>query len=118
MAYRTHYCQQRGHAGSAVIVRDAPDQGVPVRIPRMGTNREVLEWPYTMGGGGATPPRTPTPPQTKVTIVGENEIGKILLCHSWYTNSWVPDPPFPPLLMHPQEPSITGGVGGFWKFQR
>ena len=34
------------------------------------TPREVLGWLYTIGGGGVTPP----PPQTKVTIVGKNEI--------------------------------------------
>ena len=33
--------------------------------------RGVLEWPCTAGGGGATPPPTP---QTKGTIVGDNEI--------------------------------------------
>ena len=33
--------------------------------------REVLEWPYTEGGGGV--PCTPPPP-TKVTIVGKKEI--------------------------------------------
>ena len=34
--------------------------------------REVLEWPYTVGGEGEPTPGPP-PPQTKVTIVGKNE---------------------------------------------
>ena len=46
----------------------------------------------------------PPPPQTKVTIVGKNEIyrWKIWLGHFKYTNFWVPDPPpplSPPLLI-------------------
>ena len=35
--------------------------------------REVLEWPYTAGGGGL-PPWTPPPLQTKGTIEGKTEI--------------------------------------------
>ena len=31
--------------------------------------REVLEWPYAVGGAGVTPPA----PQTKVTKVGESQ---------------------------------------------
>ena len=43
-----------------------------------GVYREVLQWPYTIGGGG--------PPPTKVTMVGNDEItvGKIWSGHFWY----------------------------------
>ena len=37
---------------------------------------EVVEWPYTVGGGGDTPPSTHPSLQTKVTIMGNNG-----LCH-------------------------------------
>ena len=38
-----------------------------------GRGREVLEWPYGVGGGGVTPLDT-HPLHTKVTIVGKKEI--------------------------------------------
>ena len=67
---------------------------------RYGRRREVLEWPYTAGGGGV-PPRDP-PLQTKVTIMGKNEI------YHWESLVWPflvhnllgPRPP-PPLLPPP-----------------
>ena len=46
--------------------------------------REVLQWPYTIGGA-------PPPPQTKGTIVEDDEIyrRKNLVDHFWYTDFWV-----------------------------
>ena len=57
-----------------------------------GWGREVLEWPYTVGGA-PPPPRTPPPrPLWEVT---ELAVGIILPGHFWCTNLWVPDPPPP-----------------------
>ena len=53
--------------------------------------REVLEWPYTTGGGG--PPPHP-PLQTKVTIVGKNEIYKSAnLVEQFLVHKLLPPPP-------------------------
>ena len=41
-------------------------QTFPHAMYRRAVPREVLEWPYTVGGGV-------NPPQTKVTITGKNE---------------------------------------------
>ena len=66
---------------------------------------ELSQWPYTVGGGGVPLPGPP-PPQTKVTIVGKNEI------YNW-ENLIGPflvhkllgprPPPSPPLLIFPWE---------------
>ena len=62
------------------------------------------------GGGGDPSPKTPSPPpQTKVTIVGKNEIynRENPAGHIWYTKFWVqnPLPPSPPLLK--RSPALT-----------
>ena len=59
--------------------------------------REVLEWPYTVGGGWGTPHWTP-PPQTKVTKGGWGEIYRWenLVEPFLVPKVWVPDPPPPP----------------------
>ena len=69
------------------------------------------------GGGGADITtadnhRWTPPPQTKVTIVGKNDIyrwASLVGPFFWYTIFWVPDllPPAPSLLM-----SAFGGGGG------
>ena len=49
--------------------------------------KEVVEWPYTAGGGGITPP-----PRTKVTIVGMDTMRKVWFVNFWGTNLWTPSP--------------------------
>ena len=50
--------------------------------------REVLEWPYTVGGGGYSPPDPPTPPDQSDHSGGKTNftIGKIWLRHFRYRN--------------------------------
>ena len=78
-----------------------PRQNLLMWVGRGG--REVLEWPYTVGGGGVTPPWTPPPP-TKVTIVGKNEkLQKGKSCQAIFGTlifESQTSPP-PPLLIHP-----------------
>ena len=89
----------------------------PVLVKCQG--RDVLEWPHTAGlppppSGPPPPPRPyakPPPLQTKVTVVGENEIdngenlvGPFLV----HTIFWVPDPPSPRLLILPCARATAG----------
>ena len=70
-----------------------------VMLSAWTSTREVLEWPYTIGGGGVPPP----PLKTKVTTVGNNEIYNTenlvrpLLLHKLLGPR--PPPPPPPLLL-------------------
>ena len=72
----------------------------PCARERRTTPSLTLERPKIIGGRSAPQDRPPPPLQTKVTIVGKNEIYKRenLMAPFWYTNFWVPDPPSPPAL--------------------
>ena len=85
----------------------------------------MLEWPYTVGGGGFTPlldppPQTlcqppPPPPRTKVTIAGKNEIyHRENLVGPFLAHNLLP-PPLPP----PSNTSLSGPSSGlesrFWE---
>ena len=62
-------------------------------------SREVLEWPYTIGGGV---PGTPHPPKTKVTIVGNNDrYNRENLVGPFLVHTSLPPPPsLDPRSMH------------------
>ena len=88
---RTHLLRTMVCADVRMALRSPP-------IPR-----EVLEWPYTSGGGGGVPPPSS---QTKVTLVGKNEVyhRENLVSHFWYTNFGSQTPPPLPLCARPARP--------------
>ena len=72
-------------------------------------NREVLEWPSTIGGGGSPPGTPPAPDQSDQSGKKKFVTGKTLSGHFCFTNFWVPDPtntslPPPPPLMTESHP--------------
>ena len=60
---------------------------------------EILQWPYTIGGGGGVSLPGPPPPGTKVTIVGKSD---------WAIFGAQTLGP-PPLLPPPSNTSLGGG---------
>ena len=76
------YETQRGHTWTVGSMPSSyasrgPDPPLYCMHERCLWDRQVLGWRYAVGGGGYSAPLDPPPPlQTKVIIVGQNEI-----CH-------------------------------------